>query len=203
MRSVPTLVQTEIVIQKSRFLGFLDHVESESEAKAILSKFKEAYPDATHHVFAYVIGSEREIQRASDAGEPSRTAGMPVMEVLQKQNLTDVIAIVIRYFGGIKLGAGGLIRAYANTAQALVEHASFCEKRRIDTLRIELSYSQADTAIHLLKPVAIRLDPVYKEKVMLEFDLPHDQMDSLVQSLQTALSATLNVILVQSVFRYA
>jgi len=111
MRSVPTLVQTEIVIQKSRFLGFLDHVESESEAKAILSKFKEAYPDATHHVFAYVIGSEREIQRASDAGEPSRTAGMPVMEVLQKQNLTDVIAIVIRYFGGIKLGAGGLIRA--------------------------------------------------------------------------------------------
>jgi uncharacterized YigZ family protein len=203
MRSVSNLVQTEIVIQKSRFLGFLNHVESESEAKAILSQLREAFPDATHHVFAYIIGSERQIQRASDAGEPSRTAGLPVMEVLQKQDLTDVIAVVIRYFGGIKLGAGGLIRAYANTAQALVEQANFCAKRRIDTLQIELSYSQADTVIHHLKPVAIRLDSVYKEKVMLEFDLPHDQVDTLIQSLQTALSTTLNVTLVQSVHRYA
>lgn len=202
MHSIQAMVQASLQIQKSKFLGFLCRVETENEAKSFLSKLKREYSDATHHVYAYILGDEKQIQRASDDKEPQGTAGMPVMDVLQKQDLTDVIAVIVRYYGGIKLGSGGLIRAYSNTAQALIEQAQQVEKKQIDTLTITLSYAELDAALHLLKTESLRLEATYQEKVTLEFDLPHDRVVLLKNGLENALSSKLEFDLKQTVFRY-
>lgn len=202
MRSIKELVQANLEIHKSKFWGFGARVESEMAAKAFLTKLKHDYPDAAHHVYAYIIGEEKQIQRASDDKEPQGTAGMPVMDILHKNDLSDVIFVVIRYFGGIKLGAGGLIRAYSFTAQALIDQAELIEKKLIDTLRLTLSYAEMDKAAYLIKNEALRVETSYQEKVTLEFDLPHDKVSSLKRELENLLSAQLTFDLIQSNFRY-
>lgn len=111
----------EIVIRKSRFIGHIRPVETEEEAVAFIDEIKKKHRDATHNCSAYLLGERDEIQRQSDDGEPSGTAGKPILEVLKNRELKNVAVVVTRYFGGIMLGAGGLIRAYADGAVAAVE----------------------------------------------------------------------------------
>ncbi|MFV0558430.1 MAG: YigZ family protein [Enterococcus sp.] len=112
--------QVEIEIKKSRFICSLKRIESESEAKDYLQKLKKEHWKANHNCSALILGEQAQIQRSSDDGEPSGTAGIPMLEVLKKNELINVIAVVTRYFGGTKLGAGGLIRAYSHSvAEAL------------------------------------------------------------------------------------
>ncbi len=103
----------EIVIEKSRFISHIARVETEDAAQAFIQKIKKKHKDATHNCSAYMIGEQNQIQKALDDGEPSGTAGVPILEVLKKKELKDTVVVVTRYFGGIKLGAGGLIRAYS------------------------------------------------------------------------------------------
>lgn len=113
-------IRTEKTIRKSRFICSLQRVESEEEAKSFIKDIKKEYWDATHNCSAYIIDEQQ--QRSNDDGEPSGTAGIPMLEVLRKQQVVQVAAVVTRYFGGVKLGAGGLIRAYSGAvAQALAE----------------------------------------------------------------------------------
>ncbi|OWA34781.1 YigZ family protein [Saccharibacillus sp. O16] len=113
--------QKEIVIRKSRFIGHIRPVETEEEAIAFIDEIKKKHRDATHNCSAYLLGERDEIQKQSDDGEPSGTAGKPILEVLKNRELKNVAVVVTRYFGGIMLGAGGLIRAYADGAVAAVE----------------------------------------------------------------------------------
>jgi len=115
--------EQEIVIRKSRFIGYGTPVASEEEAIAFVDKIKKLHKQATHNCSAYVVGERDEIQKASDDGEPSGTAGKPILEVIKNQGLKNVAIVVTRYFGGIMLGAGGLIRAYADGAVAAIEAA--------------------------------------------------------------------------------
>ncbi|MFK9115380.1 YigZ family protein [Peribacillus frigoritolerans] len=103
----------EIVIEKSRFISHIARVETEDAAQAFIQEIKKKHKDATHNCSAYMIGEQNQIQKALDDGEPSGTAGIPILEVLKKKELKDTAVVVTRYFGGIKLGAGGLIRAYS------------------------------------------------------------------------------------------
>ncbi|MGG0787716.1 YigZ family protein [Peribacillus simplex] len=103
----------EIVIEKSRFISHIARVETEDAAQAFIQEIKKKHKDATHNCSAYMIGEQNQIQKALDDGEPSGTAGVPILEVLKKKELKDTAVVVTRYFGGIKLGAGGLIRAYS------------------------------------------------------------------------------------------
>ncbi|MDP9738438.1 UNVERIFIED_ORG: putative YigZ family protein [Bacillus sp. B2I3] len=103
----------EIVIEKSRFISHISRVETEDAAQAFIQEIKKKHKDATHNCSAYMIGEQNQIQKALDDGEPSGTAGVPILEVLKKKELKDTAVVVTRYFGGIKLGAGGLIRAYS------------------------------------------------------------------------------------------
>lgn len=105
----------EIVIEKSRFISHIARVETEDAAQAFIQEIKKKHKDATHNCSAYMIGEQNQIQKALDDGEPSGTAGVPILEVLKKKELKDTAVVVTRYFGGIKLGAGGLIRAYSKT----------------------------------------------------------------------------------------
>ncbi|MBB3112939.1 putative YigZ family protein [Paenibacillus phyllosphaerae] len=115
--------QKEIVIKKSRFIGYGKPVQSEEEAIAFIEEIKKLNWNATHNCSAYMIGERDEIQKQSDDGEPSGTAGKPILEVIKNQGLKNVVIVVTRYFGGIMLGAGGLIRAYTDGAVAATEAA--------------------------------------------------------------------------------
>ncbi|APT85069.1 YigZ family protein [Corynebacterium aquilae] len=117
-----TDILTELEIKRSRFITHLRRVGNEDEARAFIHEIKQAYPDARHHcsAFIYHVENSNPVERSSDDGEPSGTAGMPMLDVLRGSGLLDIAAVVVRYFGGVKLGTGGLVRAYSDaTAQAL------------------------------------------------------------------------------------
>ncbi len=118
---IKSLAKAETVVNKSRFIGIICPAHTEKEALDILEGVRKEYRDATHHCFAYITGRDREIMRMSDDKEPQGTAGIPILEVLKRENLTNVIAVCVRYFGGVLLGAGGLIRAYSQSAAKAVK----------------------------------------------------------------------------------
>ena len=133
--------KAEVIEKKSRFIASVKPVNTAGEAEAFINTIKKEHYKATHNVFAYCIGSRSEIERQSDDGEPSGTAGLPVLEVLRKMGLTNLAVVVTRYYGGILLGAGGLIRAYGNAAREGVLAAGILEKRLYQQIYIKADYS--------------------------------------------------------------
>ena len=125
--------------KRSEFIGYAAHVQSEAEAQTFVKRIKAKHHDARHNVFAYVLGDT--VQRYSDDGEPQGTAGIPVLDVLRKSGVTDACIVVTRYFGGILLGAGGLVRAYTAAAKAALDAAGTLTMERYAELRLRLSYA--------------------------------------------------------------
>lgn len=134
--------RTEYIIEKSRFIATIAPVSTEEEAQAFMQRISKEFWDATHNCTAYAIGPLQEQQRSSDNGEPSGTAGKPMLEVLKKTTITNVAVVVTRYFGGIKLGAGGLIRAYSHSVAKAVQEGPklLIAPRQIVSLTIDYSY---------------------------------------------------------------
>ena len=128
------------VIDKSRFIAHVFPVESREEADAFLAEIREKYKDATHNVPAMVIGDKSQIQWASDDGEPQGTSGAPMVQMMVKEGLTNLIVVATRYFGGIKLGTGGLVRAYTSSAKLGLEAASVCSVREMAELTVKIDY---------------------------------------------------------------
>ncbi|NLK43733.1 MAG: YigZ family protein [Tissierellia bacterium] len=133
--------EDEIIINKSRFIGYAMPIETEKEALDFIEKIKTKHRDATHNVYAYVVGMDSNIQRFSDDGEPSGTAGIPVLEVMKKEDLRNVVVVVTRYFGGIKLGAGGLIRAYTKGAKIGLEAGKIVDMVLHQKIKIRIDYT--------------------------------------------------------------
>jgi uncharacterized YigZ family protein len=131
----------EIVIKKSRFIGYGFAVSSEEEAQLHIERIRKEHWNATHNCFAYVIGERDQIQKQSDDGEPSGTAGKPILEVIKAKQLHNVLVMVTRYFGGIMLGAGGLIRAYSDGAVAAVEASQVILKQLHRVVEVEVDYT--------------------------------------------------------------
>lgn len=130
----------EQIIQKSRFIGYVRRVETEEQAQAFIQEIKKKHHDATHNCSAYMIGEHNQIQKANDDGEPSGTAGVPILDVLKKKDLKDTAVVITRYFGGIKLGAGGLIRAYSSTTSLALNTTGIVERKRMQKLKITVTY---------------------------------------------------------------
>ena len=143
------MVQEEI--KKSRFICHVKRVYSEEEARAFITAIKKEHYKATHNCSAFIIGEKSDIKRTSDDGEPSGTAGVPMLGVLEKHNLTNLCVVVTRYFGGIKLGAGGLIRAYAGSVALAIKEIGLVEIKEQAGLRLRLSYSQYQDFANFLK----------------------------------------------------
>ena len=131
----------EIVIQKSRFIGHVKRTETEEEAQAFIQAIKKKHYQATHNCSAYMIGENNLIQKANDDGEPSGTAGVPMLDVLQKMDLKDTCVVVTRYFGGIKLGAGGLIRAYSSSTSETIKHVGVVKRLLMKEVVVQANYS--------------------------------------------------------------
>src|SRR5690625_1889670 len=132
--------EDQLIIQKSRFIGYVRRVETEEAAQKFINEIKKQHHDATHNCSAYIIGEHNQIQKANDDGEPSGTAGIPILEVLKKQNLKDTAVVITRYFGGIKLGAGGLIRAYSSTTSKAIQTTGIVKRQLMQGISIIIDY---------------------------------------------------------------
>ena len=143
--------QVQEEIKKSRFICHAKRVYSEEDARAFITAIKKEHYKATHNCSAFIIGERSEIKRTSDDGEPSGTAGVPMLGVLENHNLTNVCVVVTRYFGGIKLGAGGLIRAYAGSVALAVKEIGIVEIKEQAGIQIQMSYAQYQEYGNFLK----------------------------------------------------
>ncbi|HZJ82836.1 MAG TPA: YigZ family protein [Clostridia bacterium] len=156
----------EIVINRSRFIGRAFPVVDEDDALLQIEQIRGDFPDASHHCYAYVIGHGSNIQRFNDDGEPGGTAGMPILQVIQKQEIEDVLVVVTRYFGGTKLGAGGLVRAYSKSTAEVLEKAEKAQMTLSNQGTLVIDYALWGTLEYFLHEKGIPiLDVDYMEKV--------------------------------------
>ncbi|MGE6487637.1 YigZ family protein [Paenisporosarcina sp. NPDC076898] len=139
--TVKGFAESEMIIQKSRFLTYVNRVETEQQAQAFIEEIKSNHKSANHNCSAFMIGEHDSIQKANDDGEPSGTAGVPMLEVLKKQGLKDTVVVVTRYFGGIKLGGGGLIRAYGKATTEGIQAAGIVERRLHHLMKVSVDYT--------------------------------------------------------------
>lgn len=147
MRTIYKTIENEIEIKKSSFISIIKNIQSTEEFNAYIEELKTKYPKATHYCYGYICGN---IEHFSDDGEPGGTAGAPILNVLKKENLNNICCVVIRYFGGIKLGAGGLVRAYTKSVTEALKSAEFIELELGYKVRITFQYSQEKQINYIL-----------------------------------------------------
>ncbi|SDB30067.1 YigZ family protein [Eubacterium oxidoreducens] len=185
----------EITEKKSRFIATVLKVTSESEAQAEINRLKKQYWDARHNCYAYVIGNAGEITRCSDDGEPSGTAGRPILDIITRANVQDCLVVVTRYFGGTLLGTGGLVRAYSQATQAGLAASVICSKSHGVFLDISCDYSSIGKIQYITSQMDIPvLDTVYGECVITKLIVPLDAKDAFVKKVnnETAASALMD-----------
>lgn len=161
------------IIEKSRFICYMKHVKSEQEYKQYLLEIKKKHYDATHVCSAFVCNN---IQRSNDDGEPAGTAGAPILNVLIKNNLNETCALVVRYFGGIKLGASGLIRAYGNSVKNALESAILLEDIEYSEYKLTLNYETANKLDYYLRNNTLLLDTQYDQDVTFDFAINDEKL---------------------------
>lgn len=175
-------VQEEI--KKSKFICHVKRVSSEEEARDFINAIKKEHYKATHNCSAFIIGEQSDIKRTSDDGEPSGTAGVPMLGVLENHRITNSCVVVTRYFGGIKLGAGGLIRAYAGSVAQAVREIGLVEIKEQVVLRITLSYSQYQKFANFLKDHQLaEQDPMFTDQVMTIIFVDKENTNSITAAL--------------------
>jgi uncharacterized YigZ family protein len=173
-------------IKKSTFTCTLIPVNSIEEVNENLKQIRKKYYDATHNCYSYVITNKDGTSsiKASDDGEPSQTAGVVILDVLQKNDLTNVLAVVTRYFGGIKLGAGGLVRAYSSSTSGAVKTIEFVPIIKMIHINIKFDYSYANEILKLFRNYK-EVDSKYETNISLTYEIPEDDKDFLKEKLIT------------------
>lgn len=174
----------QIEIKKSKFICHLFRIESEEQAKEYIAKIKKEHYKANHNCSAYMLGENFEIQRSTDDGEPSGTAGVPMLEVLKKNQLQNTLAIVTRYFGGIKLGAGGLIRAYSTSVSEALKEIGIVQGKLQQLLDITIDYHQLGKLQNYLENEQISIQEInYLEQITVKIAIDINQCESFQNAL--------------------
>ncbi|MCF3142782.1 YigZ family protein [Streptomyces platensis] len=169
----------EIEINKSRFLCALAPVATETEAQDFIARIRKAHPTARHHCFAYVLGADGGIQKASDDGEPGGTAGVPMLQMLLRREVRYVVAVVTRYFGGVKLGAGGLIRAYGGVVGEALDTLGTVTRQRFRLVTVTVDHQRAGRVENDLRTTGRTVREVtYGADVRIEIGLPETDLDT-------------------------
>ncbi len=182
---------TEIDIKRSTFISYIARTETEDDAKEFINTIKEKHRDATHNCSAYIIGENALIQRADDDGEPQGTAGIPILEVLKREELYNTTVVVTRYFGGIKLGAGGLIRAYSSGAAEAVKASGKVYLVPMIPAKVLLDYTFTNRFEYFLEQENIEIrDQQYTDKVSYDLIIPEEKVESVESELQKITSDT-------------
>lgn len=179
-KSVHKIGRDEIIINKSKFIGTSAPVENEEEALGFIDSVRKEFKDASHNCYAYVIGENKNIQRYSDDKEPSGTAGMPILNVINQENLINTAVVVTRYFGGVMLGAGGLVRAYTKGAKIGLESGIIAEKNLYYDVSFNLDYTLLGKMDNdLQKNNIIIKDKIYLETVKYSLLIKDDEIENI------------------------
>ena len=192
--TVEKLAEAEIIEKRSRFIATVKPVLTEGEALEFLNELRQKYWNATHNVYAYII-EENNIMRYSDDGEPGGTAGMPVLDILKKEGLTNLIVVVTRYFGGILLGTGGLVHAYSKSAKAGVEAAGVLDMVLCREIILECEYTLLGKLQNEFSKWEniIQGEPVYTDKVQMPVYLPVSECDNFCNSITDKTNAQVSI----------
>lgn len=175
MKTITENIETIYEIKNSKFITLLYIIKDTNNIKNILEEVKEKYPKATHYCYAYKTLNE---QKSSDDGEPGGTAGIPMLNVLLKEDLINILAITVRYFGGIKLGAGGLVRAYTKSLTTALDKAKYKELINGLIVEIKTSYEEQKDIEYKLKNINI-INKEYKEEVIYIIEIPNNKLELL------------------------
>jgi len=182
-KTVSAYTETELKIKGSRFIGKVYPVSSAEEADSILDECKKEYHNATHRCFAFRVGIDGSKSKFSDDGEPSGTAGKPILSILEHNEITNALLIIIRYFGGTKLGTGGLVRAYTETAQEVLAHASIVKIPIHESVRITFPYDFTSSVMRIISQYDIHInDTEYGDDVTIYLAV----QPSLITTIETA-----------------
>lgn len=174
--------ENEIVIEKSRFIAHVQRAETEEEAQEFIQMIKKKHWNATHNCSAYLIGENDQIQKANDDGEPSGTAGVPILEVLKKKQLKDTVVVVTRYFGGIKLGAGGLIRAYGKATSEGIDKTGIVERKLMKVMHTTIDYTWLGKVENELRSSVFQIKDIhYLDKVEIETYIVENETDAFIE----------------------
>jgi uncharacterized YigZ family protein len=173
--TVARTAEVEIEIKRSRFLGHVERVGSEDEARAVVERIRKQRWDARHHCSAFVLGPDGAVQRSNDDGEPSGTAGAPMLEVLRGREVSDVVAVVTRWFGGVLLGAGGLVRAYGDAVRETLDAAGVRRRLLLERYDVSAGHADAGRLESDLRAREVRVLGVdYAERATLHLAVPAD-----------------------------
>ena len=181
----------EITEKKSRFIAYLAYVTTEEDAQSFVAQIKKKHYDARHNVYAYILNSGG--KKYSDDGEPSKTAGYPILEMLVNEGVTDVVCVVTRYFGGTLLGTGGLIRAYTKSAKDCLEKAGVKKMILCDTVNLTFDYAYLNKIEHMLKTEnLVTKDKTFLENVTLTVISPKDKTVALRENILNEFAGAVN-----------
>ena len=184
----------QIIIEKSTFIGYAKPIKTEAEAVEFVNEIKKKHKDARHNVWAYTVGKNMNIQRYSDDGEPQGTAGIPTLEVIKKEDLRDVVVVVTRYFGGIKLGAGGLVRAYTKGAKVGLEAAKVIDKVNYQEVKIKIDYTQLGKVQNeIMNRGYFVKDTVYEDNVEIIVYSRINEVENLTSNMVDITSAMVDI----------
>ncbi|MFH5836416.1 YigZ family protein [Proteiniclasticum sp. C24MP] len=202
-RTVGNAVEREFTEKKSVFIGIAKRVFTEEEAKQFISEIKSRYKDARHHVYAYTIEEDMHIQRYSDDGEPHGTGGIPILDVIRKNDLRNVCVVVVRYFGGILLGAGGLTRAYVKGAADAIEAAGVVERVSGHQIDLILEYDLFGKLQYFLKENQIDIkDTQYTDKVKASVFVETIQKEQIVQEMMNLTAGKVEIEILEEELFY-
>lgn len=178
MKTIKEEKESEIIINKSKFISIITKVETIDEVKDILIKIKKKYKGATHYCYAYIING---YQKCSDDKEPSGTAGLPILNILKTNELNYILCVVVRYFGGIKLGAGGLVRAYSSSVKEVINKCEFGNLTPGYNIIIDFEYENIKQIENILKD--IQIIKAYDTRVIYEFNIEKDEYNKIKENL--------------------
>ncbi len=202
MRSVKAPVSLESVVSKSRFIVYLTRVRDAAQAGALLAEARRLHPDATHHCFAYVLSPDAGTYRAADDGEPGGTAGTPMLEAIRKGGYTDVAAVVVRYYGGVKLGAGGLARAYGGAVRAALAKAETVNPIVYETYAARNRAPFIGAVEHELRSLAKVVGCVYGDPAEIRCRVRAKDASSVVERLARMTSSSVDWTLIDTSIEY-
>ena len=193
-------VDHELVVKKSRFLAHVAPVRDAEDADAVVARIRKEFWDARHHCVAMVLGPQADRQRSTDDGEPSGTAGVPMLEVLRHRHLTDVVAVVTRYFGGVLLGAGGLVRAYSGAVAEALDRARLLRRALATEVTLDVPHTDAGRLDHLLRDWcashgAVLAETAYADVARFTLLVPPAELSRLHDDVAAASSGRLEPVL--------
>lgn len=195
--------EVKIPIEKCKFIGHIKPVETEEEAQAFIASIKKKHQTATHNVPVYVIGKNLEYQRCSDDGEPSGTAGVPILDMLKKEAITNVCIVVTRYFGGIKLGTGGLVRAYTQTAKAALEEAQVVKMVKYALVRFKIPYALQGKLQYEMEHIeTLKVESIaYEEEMTYQVSIEPSEISLVEKLLSEITSGSASVAFEEEIWR--